>query len=156
MWDRELVKHLADKPFQLDQLQDHNQQQQQQDQREKNNDWSIQLQQSLSENEKNKKNKKKKQLETNNEFHQSFENMILKKLVALLLEKHFALAASDQLKWQQKRGRSLEKLRKRSSSTRRLEAKNFLTTFEENSLTAKNFGQTASGHFAPAPSKTAA
>ena len=32
-----------------------------------------------------------------NEFHQSFENMISKKLVALLLEKHFASAASFQL-----------------------------------------------------------
>ena len=96
MWDRELEELIPNKPFQLDQLQDYNHQQQQQDQLEKNNDWSIQLQQNLSENEKNKKNEKK-ELETNNEFHQSVENMILKKLVALLLEKHFALAASFQL-----------------------------------------------------------
>ena len=94
LWDQELEEVLTNKPFQLDQLQEYNQQQQQ-DQLEKNNDWSIQLQQNLSENEKKKK--KKKQLETNNEFHQSFENMILKKLVALLLEKHFASAASFQL-----------------------------------------------------------
>ena len=52
LWDQELEKHLADKPFQLDQLQEYNQHQQQQDQLEKNNAWSIQLQQNLSENEK--------------------------------------------------------------------------------------------------------
>ena len=100
LWDQELEELLTNKPFQLDQLQEYNQYQHQQDQLEKNNDWSIQLQQNLSENEKNKKKKeeeKKKKLETNNEFHQSFEKMILKKLVALLLEKHFASAASLQL-----------------------------------------------------------
>ena len=96
LWDQELEELLTNKPFQLDQVQDYNQQQQQQDQLEKNNAWSIQLQQNLSENEKNKKNAKKK-LETNKEFHQSFANMILKKLVALLLDEHFALAASFQL-----------------------------------------------------------
>ena len=98
LWDHELEELLTNKPFQLDQLQEYNQYKQQHDQLEENNDWSIQLQQNLSENEKNKKSeKKKKKLETNNEFHQSFENMILKKLVALLLEKHFASAASFQL-----------------------------------------------------------
>ena len=95
LWDQELEKHLADKPFQLDQLQEYNPHQKQQDQLEKNNEWSIQLQQNLSENEKNKK--KTKHLETKNEFHQSFEKMILTKLVALLLEKHFASATSFQL-----------------------------------------------------------
>ena len=50
LWDQELEELLANKPFQLDQLQDDNQQQQQQqDQLEKNNAWSIQLQQNLSE-----------------------------------------------------------------------------------------------------------
>ena len=97
LWDQELEEFLANKPFQLDQLQDDNQHQQQQDQLEKNNVWSIQLQQNLSETEKKNKKNEKKKLETNNEFHQSFENMILKKLVALLLEKHFALATSFQL-----------------------------------------------------------
>ena len=75
------------------------------------NEWSIQLQQNLSENEKNKKHEKKK-LETNNAFHQSFENLILKKLVALLLEKHFASAASFQLNgnkaWKKFREASIE------------------------------------------------
>ena len=70
--------------------------------------WTDQLQQNLSENEKNKeldKNKKleeknfekmifKMNLEIFNEFHQS---LIFKKLVALLLEEHFASAASSQL-----------------------------------------------------------
>ena len=85
MWEQELEKHLADK-----------------------SSWIDQLQQSLSEDEKNKeldKNKKldeknfekmifKKNLEIFNEFHQS---LIFKKLVALLLEEHFASAASSQL-----------------------------------------------------------
>ena len=96
LWDQELEKHLADKPFQTDQNQEYNQQQQQHDQLGKNNGWSAQLQQSLLESEENKKKKKEKQLQTNNEFHQSFENMISKKLVALLLERHFASAASVQ------------------------------------------------------------
>ena len=85
LWDRELAKHLADK-----------------------SSWVDQLQQNLSEDEKNKeldKNKKleeknfeqmifKKKLELINEFHQS---LIFKKLVALLLEEHFASATSSQL-----------------------------------------------------------
>ena len=90
--DQELEELLVDKSFPLDHLHDH---------LGKENLWSVQLQQNLLENEKNKKKKKKKkkkkQLETKNEFHQSFENMILKKLVALLLEWHFAKAASTQL-----------------------------------------------------------
>ena len=89
--DQELEELLVDKSFPLDHLHDH---------LGKENLWSVQLQQNLLENEKNKKKKKKKkkkQLETKNEFHQSFENMILKKLVALLLDGHFAKAASTQL-----------------------------------------------------------
>ena len=147
LWAQELEKHLADKTFPSDQLQ-------QQDQLGMQNDWSVQLQQNLLENEKNKK-KKKKKLETKSEFHQSFQNMISKKLVALLLEKHFASAASSSF-LATKHGRSIEKLQKRSASRRQLEAKNFLTSFEENNLTAKTFGQTILGHFAPATSKTAA
>ena len=77
LWEQELEELLVDKLL-------------------SDNAWSNQLRQNLSENEKNTKNDAKK-LETNNEFHQSFENMILQKLVALLLEWHFARAASTQL-----------------------------------------------------------
>ena len=92
LWDHEKEELLTTKSFQLDQPQ-----QQQQDQLEKQL-WSIQLQQNLFENEldinKKKKNKKEKKLENKNEFHQSLYFM---ELVALLLEKHFASAASSQL-----------------------------------------------------------
>ena len=92
----------------------------------------------------------------NMRFHiQSFENMILKKLVALLLESHFAKAASTQLlgneAWAKYREASQKIVFKKTWET-----KFFHTNFEENSLTAKTFGQPASGHFAPATSKTAA
>ena len=50
--------------------------------------------------------------------NKNFENMIFKKkLVPLLLDRHFALATSFQLNGT-KHGRSLEKLQLRSSSTR--------------------------------------
>ena len=131
--DQELEELLVDKSFM-------------------NNAWSNQLQQNLFENEKNMtKKKKKKKLEINNEFRKSFENMIFKKkllpscsngtLPEQLLPSFLAT----------KHGRSTEKLRKRSASTSQWETK-----IGENSLTAKNFRQTASGHFAPATSKTAA
>ena len=70
LWDQELEKHLADK-----------------------SSWVDQLQKNLSENEKNKKLDENKELE-----EQNFQSLIFKKkLVALLPEKHFALAASSQL-----------------------------------------------------------
>ena len=84
LWEQELEELLVDKLL-------------------SNNAWSNQLRQNLSENEKNTKNDVKK-LETNNEFHQSFENMILQKLVALLLEWHFARAAYP-ASWQRSLGK---------------------------------------------------
>ena len=70
LWEQELVKHLADKTS-----------------------WVDQLQKNLSENEKNKQLDENKELE-----EQNFQSLIFKKkLVALLPEKHFALAASSQL-----------------------------------------------------------
>ena len=92
LWEQEIEELLTTKSFQLDQLQ-----QQQQDQLE-NQLWSIQLQQNLFENEldinQKKKNKKQKKLENKNEFHQS---LFFMELVALLQKKHFASAASSQL-----------------------------------------------------------
>ena len=170
LWDQELEEFLTNKPFQLDQLQEYNQQQQQ-DQLEKNNDRSIQLQQNLSENEKNKKNEeKKKKLETTNEFHQSFENMILKKLVALLLEKHFASATSFQLNgntaWKKYRETSKEiifnktmrdkkfphQLRREQLDCKDLRSASFIalcpsnfadSSFQEDSLDSQSFQSTA-------------
>ena len=88
LWDHEQEELLTTKSFQLDQPQDQLEKQL----------WSIQLQQNLFENEldinKKKKNKKEKKLENKNEFHQS---LFFMELVALLLEKHFASAASSQL-----------------------------------------------------------
>ena len=110
LWDHELEELLTTKSFQLDQPQ-----QQQQDQLEKQL-WSIQLQQNLSENEldKNKKKKKnKKKLQTNKKFpEKNFQSLILEKLVALMPEKHFALAASSRLlgneAWEEHREASKE------------------------------------------------
>ena len=68
LWEQELEKHLADKSF-----------------------WVNQLQTNASENEKNKQLDANKKLQEKN-----FQSLILEKLVALLPEKHFALAASTQ------------------------------------------------------------
>ena len=108
LWDHELEELLTTKPFQLDQPQ-----QQQQDQIEKQL-WSIQLQQNLSENELDKNKKKnKKKLQTNKQFSEkNFQSLTLEKLVALMPEKHFALAASSQLlgneAWEEHREASKE------------------------------------------------
>ena len=69
LWEQELEKHLADK-----------------------SSWVNQLQKNASENEKNKQLDDNKKLQEKN-----FQSLILEKLVALLPEKHFALAASTQL-----------------------------------------------------------
>ena len=70
LWDQELEKHLEDK-----------------------SSWVDQLQKNLLENEEDKELDENKELE-----EQNFQSVIFKKkLVALLPEKHFALAASSQL-----------------------------------------------------------
>ena len=107
----------------------------------------------------------KKQLETKNEFHQSFENMILKKLVALMPEKHFALAASSRLlgneAWEEHREASKEisfdkkkgdkelphQLRRQELDCKDLRSDSFRalcpTSFEENSFTEETFSNTS-------------
>ena len=85
--------------------------------------------------------KLRKEKQKNNELEKNFgknlENKIFKKkLVPLLPDRHFALAASFQLLGT-KHGRSSEKLRWRSFSPRRRETKSFVTSFEENNLTTK-------------------
>ena len=87
LWDQELEELLVDKPFPLDHLHDH---------LGKENLWSVQLQQNLLEHDEQKE-LDNQELEEKN-FHKSFQKMIfLKKIDALLLEWHFAKAASPQL-----------------------------------------------------------
>ena len=82
LWDQELAKFLAHKTCPLDLLYDHLGQELL---------WENQLQPNTLENEKNKK------LENKELDKKNFQSLIYKKLVALLLEKHFASAASSQL-----------------------------------------------------------
>ena len=135
LWEQELAELAAHKPLQLDQLQ-----------------FKSSYSTNELEKKKNKNDQKKnKKLEIKNEFHQS---LYFTKLVALLLEKHFASAASSQLLGYE----AWEKYREASEDSfdTEWETKNFHKSFEENSLTAKTFGQTASGHFAqPASKRTA-
>ena len=87
LWDQELEELLVDKPFPLDPLHGH---------LGKENLWSVQLQQNLLENDEQKE-LEDPELEEKN-FDKSFQKKIfLKKLDALLLEWHFAKAASHQL-----------------------------------------------------------
>ena len=87
LWDQELEELLVDKPFPLDPLHGH---------LGKENLWSVQLQQNLLENDEQKE-LEDQELEEKN-FDKSFQKKIfLKKLDALLLEWHFAKAASHQL-----------------------------------------------------------
>ena len=72
LWEQELEKHLADKPFLVNQLQ-----------------------KNLLENDEQKKLENQELQEKN--FDKSFQKMIFQKLVALMPEKHFALAASSRL-----------------------------------------------------------
>ena len=164
LWDHELEELLTTKSFQLDQPQ-----QQQQDQLEKQL-WSIQLQQNLSENEldKNKKKKNKKKLQTNKKFSEkNFQSLILEKLVALMPEKHFALAASSRLlgneAWEEHREASKEtsfdkvgdkellqeELRREELGCKDLRPACFRalcpTSFEENSFTEETFANTSLG-----------
>ena len=139
---RSLKSFLPDKSFQLDQLHQH---QQQQDQLEKKMLWSNQLQTNLSEKLEEQMRRTEEDLEENLEIQtMSFTRALifLKKLVALLLEKHFASAASSQLlgneAWEKYREASKE-----ISFDKTTRGKELSHNFEENSLTAKNFGQPA-------------
>ena len=87
LWDQELDELLVDKTCPLDLPYDHLGQE---------NLWSVQLQQNLLENDEQKE-LEDLELEEKN-FDKSFQKKIfLKKLDALLLEWHFAKAASHQL-----------------------------------------------------------
>ena len=87
LWDQELEELLVDKSFPLAPPYDHV---------GKENLWSVQLQQNLLENDEQKELEDQELQEKN--FDKSFQKMIfLKKLDALLLEWHFAKAASHQL-----------------------------------------------------------
>ena len=87
LWEQELEKHLADKPFLVNQLQ-----------------------KNLLENDEQKKLENQELQEKN--FDKSFQKMIFQKLVALMPEKHFALAASSRLlgneAWEEHREASKE------------------------------------------------
>ena len=86
LWDQELEELLVDKTCPLDPPYDHLGQE---------NLWSVQLQQNLLENDEQKE-LEDLELEEKN-FDKSFQKKIfLKKLDALLLEWHFAKAASHQ------------------------------------------------------------
>ena len=87
LWDQELEELLVDKTCPLDPPYDHLGQEKL---------WSVQLQQNLLENDEQKELEDQELQEKN--FHKSFQKKIfLKKLDALLLEWHFAKAASHQL-----------------------------------------------------------
>ena len=87
-----------------------------------------------------------------NELATNLANLILKKkLVPLLLDRHFALAASFQL-FGNKAWKKLRVASNEISFYNKRKTKNLLNSFEENSLTTKTFGQPALRHFALAPS----
>ena len=96
MWDQELAKFLAHKTCPLDLSDGHLGQE---------HLWKNQLRQNPLENEKNKK------LENKELDKKNFQSLIFMQLVALLLEKHFASAASSQLLGYEAWG-STEKLQK--------------------------------------------
>ena len=83
LWEQELAELPAHKTCPLDLLHDHLGQE---------HLWNNQLRQNPLENEKKKKKLENKELDKKN-----FQSLIFMQLVALLLEKHFASAASSQL-----------------------------------------------------------
>ena len=86
LWEQELAELMVENSCPLDLLYDHLGQ----DHLEK-----VQLQQNLLEND-SKKKLENRELEKKN-LDKSFQSLIYEKLVALLLKRHFALAASTQL-----------------------------------------------------------
>ena len=157
LWDQELEELLVDKSFPLDPLHGH---------LGKENLWSIQLQQNLLENDEQKE-LEDQELEEKN-FDKSFQKKIfLKKLDALLLEWHFAKAASHQLVgikagekhreaskeigFDKKKGdKELpQQLRRQELVCKDLRSDSFRalcpTSFEENSFTAETFSNTSLG-----------
>ena len=86
LWEQELAELMVENSCPLDLLYDHLGQ----DHLEK-----VQLQQNLLEND-SKKKLENRELDKKN-FDKSFQSLIYEKLVALLLKRHFALAASTQL-----------------------------------------------------------
>ena len=157
LWDQELEELLVDKPFPLDPLHGH---------LGKENLWSVQLQQNLLENDEQKE-LEDQELEEKN-FDKSFQKKIfLKKLDALLLEWHFAKAASHQLvgikAGEKHREASKEiglnkkkgdkelphKLRRQELDRKDLRSDSFRalcpTSFEENSFTEETFSNTSLG-----------
>ena len=143
LWEQELEKHLVDKSFWIDQLQQ--------------NLLETDEQQELDNPELEEKI-----------FHKSFQKMsFLKKLDALLLEWHFAKAASHQLcgikAWEKHREASKEissdkkkgdkelpqQLRRQELDCKDLRSASFRalcpTSFEENSFTEETFSNTSLG-----------
>ena len=165
LWEPELEELLVAKRFQLDQLQDFSQEQQQkQDQLSENNVWKTQLQQTLLENDEQKE-LENQELEKKN-FDKTFEKMIFqKKLDALVLEWHFAKAASHQLygikAWEKYREASKEisfdkkkgdkelppQLRRQELDCKDLRSASFRAlcpnSFKENSFTAETFAKSS-------------
>ena len=152
LWEQELEKLLVDKSCPLDLLHDHLGQE---------HLWTNQLRQNPLENEKNKKLDENKELEEKN-----FQSLILEKLVALMPEKHFALAASSRLlgneAWEEHREASkeisfdkvgdkelLQELRREELGCKDLRPACFRalcpTSFEENSFTEETFSNTSLG-----------
>ena len=137
LWDQEFTTHLADKPFLVNQLQ-----------------------KNLLENDEQKQLDDNKKLQEKN-----FQSLILEKLVALLPEKHFALAASTKLlgneAWEKSReaseisfdkvrGKELPpELRRAQLDCKDLQSACFRalcpTSFEENSFTEETFYNTSLG-----------
>ena len=141
LWEQELEKHLADKPFLVNQLQ-----------------------KNLLENDEQKELENQELQEKN--FDKIFQKMIFQKLVALMPEKHFVLAASSRLlgneAWEEHREASKEisfdrvgdkelppELRRAQLDCKDLRSACFRalcpTSFEENSFTEETFSNTSLG-----------
>ena len=152
LWEQELAELAAHKTCPLDLLDDHLGQE---------NLCANQLRQNPLENEKNKKLDENKELDKKN-----FQSLIFMQLVALLLEKHFASAASSQLlgyeAWEKYREASedsfdkvgdkellQEELRREELGCKDLWPACFWalcpTSFEENSFTEETFANTSLG-----------
>ena len=137
LWEQELEKHLADKPF-----------------------FVNQLQKNLLENDEQKQLDDNKKLQEKN-----LQSLIYEKLVALLPKKHFALAASTQLLgnevWEKSREASEisfdkvghkkipPELRRAQLGCKDLRPASFRalcpTSFEENNFPAETFSNTSLG-----------
>ena len=152
LWEQELAELVAHKTCPLDLLHDHLGQELL---------WANQLQQNPLENEKTKKLDENKELDKKN-----FQSLIFMQLVALLLEKHFASAASSQLlgyeAWEKYREASedsfdkvgdkellQEELRRAQLGFKDLRPACFRAlcpnSFEENSFTEETFANTSLG-----------